>query len=155
MGCDSDLHHVVVLVAVAGGCVALVGWASVLTWRAESTELIMDVIRHRETEDKVERRRRWRGTVLWILPILVLLGLISAIHLPKTAYVMWVATFVPIGAVDMAHWEHCKAQVTDKPLDQEVQTFNRVSRRAGPILIPVGVVLAILGIAVAVLASIC
>ena len=66
---------------------------------------------------------------------------------------MWVVTFVPIGAVDRGHVELCKAQVTDKPLNQEVQTFNTVARRAGPVLIPVG--LAILGIAVAVLAMLC
>jgi hypothetical protein len=139
MGCNSNLHHVPVLVAVAGGCIALVGWAAVLTWRAESTQLVKDVIRDRQTENKVERRKRWRGLVLSLLPFFLLLGLISLIHLPKTAYVMWVGTFVPIGAVDMAHWEHCKAIVTDKPVDPEIQTLNRLAQRAGPILVPVGV----------------
>ena len=155
MGCGSDLHHVAVLVAVAGGCLALIGWASVLTWGVASTELVKDVIRGRETEDKAERHKRWRGMVLWMVPIFVLLGFINAIHLPKSAYVMWIVTFVPIGAVDMGHYEHCKAQIADKPLDQEVQTFNAVARRAGPVLIPVGVVSAILGVAVAVLATLC
>lgn len=83
------------------------------------------------------------------------LGLISLIDLPKTAYVMWAATFIPVGAIDLGHWEHCKAMVTGKPLDGEVQSMNRLAQRGGPILLVIGTAIAILGVAVAVLASVC
>ena len=132
MGCGSHLHHVAVLVAVARGRLALIGWALVLHGESHRPSLSRTLIRDRETEGKAERRKRWRGMVVWMVTNFVLLGIISAIHLPKSAYVMWVNTFVPIGAVDLGHYEHCKAQVTDKPLDQEVQTFNTIAQTGRP-----------------------
>lgn len=113
------------------------------------------MIRHREGETEGERRKRWRGLILFLLPVFVLLAIINAIHLPKAAYVLWAATFIPIGAVDMGHWEHYKAVVRGQPEDPEIATMNRVARRTGPILIPLGLVVALLGIVSAVLTSIC
>lgn len=154
MGCGATFHPAV-LVAVGGGCLALIGYATVLTWGAESTEAVTHAIRAKEEETKSERRTRWRGTVLWMLPVFVLIGIISAIHVPRTLYVMWVATFIPIGAIDMCHYEHCKGVVTDQPVDDEIQTVNRMAQRVGPILVPLGIVIAVVGIIGAVLASIC
>jgi hypothetical protein len=155
MGCVSSVYFWSVLVAVTGGCVALIGYAAVLTWRPGSTELVKSVIRHREDETEGESRKRWRGLILFLLPVFVLLAIINAIHLPKAAYVLWAATFIPIGAVDMGHWEHCKAVVRGRPEDPEIATMNRVARRTGPILIPLGLGVALLGIVSAVLTSIC
>ena len=73
----------------------------------------------------------------------------------KVFAVLWVATILPIGAIDMAHWEHCKSVVTGEVLDGEVQTLNRIARRAGPVLLPVGAAIALLGVAGAVLTSLC
>src|SRR6478672_7897917 len=108
------------------GCVALIGYAAVLTWRPGSTELVKSVIRHREDETEGESRKRWRGLIPFLLPVFVLLAIINAIHLPKAAFVLWAATFIPIGAVDMGHWEHCKAVVRGRPEDPEIATMNRV-----------------------------
>jgi hypothetical protein len=112
--------------------VALIGYAAVLTWRPGSTELVKSVIRHREDETEGESRKRWRGLIPFLLPVFVLLAIINAIHLPKAAFVLWAATFIPIGAVDMGHWEHCKAVVRGRPEDPEIATMNRVARRTGP-----------------------
>jgi hypothetical protein len=62
MACGAT-HHVAVLVAVAGGCLALVGWSAALTWRSQWTEALEAEIRLRQAEGKVERRKRWRGMV--------------------------------------------------------------------------------------------
>ena len=54
----------------------------------------------------------------------------------------------------MGHWEHYKAVVRGQPEDPEIATMNRVARRTGPIPIPLGLVVALLGIVSAVLTSI-
>jgi hypothetical protein len=92
---------------------------------------------------------------LSLAPVVVLVVLVSAIDLPMTVYVLAGATLIPIGAIDMCHYEHCKGAVTDKPVGEGIQTVNRLAQRAGPILISVGFLLALVGIVAAVLASIC
>lgn len=91
-----------------------------------------------------------------MLGALVVVTLISVVHPPRTYYGLCLATLIPVGgAIDLAHQEHCKSEATGKPLDGEVAILNRIVRRLGPVLMPIGAVVALAGIVGVVFASIC
>jgi hypothetical protein len=180
MGCGTSLHHYASIAAVAAACLALVGYSWGLTWDPRITAVTIGAARMRATEVQTEQRRRGidvesgddrtltevrRGWV-WLrvhspglaLPLLVTLALLTltgVVDVPGWVNVLFFATVVPIGVVDIAHAMHCKAVANGTDLDEELQSINRVAQRAGQPILIAGVGLTLATVVIVVLSSLC